>query len=249
MARLLHYICVMLKNLRHISILFVLLMGVLGNVFASNLVHDASKICVEKSAVGCESIKAWEALASSNLDDAYRRNIDYLDNISKHSTRTGKSADEIVTIAKNNENGPEQFLDELEDTPASGHWDLDPFQRGKNIEDDLLQNLPEPYKTIDRYDNGLITSIKSLDLNAKSYQNSTKLMSRIKKYIDDLADFQGFSMGGWDIGNVPNGLPINARKLDLAIPNAGSSAQVQVIDEMIAYAASKNITLNKIIFP
>lgn len=74
-------------------------------------------------------------------------------------------------------------------------------------------------------------------------------MSRIKKYIDDLADFQGFSMGGWDIGNVPNGLPINARKLDLAIPNAGSSAQVQVIDEMIAYAASKNITLNKIIFP
>ena len=239
----------MLKNLRHISILFVLLMGVLGNVFASNLVHDASKICVEKSAVGCESIKAWEALASSNLDDAYRRNIDYLDNISKHSTRTGKSADEIVTIAKNNENGPEQFLDELEDTPASGHWDLDPFQRGKNIEDDLLQNLPEPYKTIDRYDNGLITSIKSLDLNAKSYQNSTKLMSRIKKYIDDLADFQGFSMGGWDIGNVPNGLPINARKLDLAIPNAGSSAQVQVIDEMIAYAASKNITLNKIIFP
>ena len=56
-------------------------------------------------------------------------------------------------------------------------------------------------------------------------------------------------MGGWDIGNVPNGLPINARKLDLAIPNAGSSAQVQVIDEMIAYAASKNITLNKIIFP
>ncbi len=78
MARLLHYICVMLKNLRHISILFVLLMGVLGNVFASNLVHDASKICVEKSAVGCESIKAWEAMISK----AYRTDISLLQRMS-----------------------------------------------------------------------------------------------------------------------------------------------------------------------
>jgi hypothetical protein len=244
------------NKIKNIQILFVLLMGVLSNGYANVVVHspvpqggNASKISIEKGAEGQCFLKAWEALAKSNLDDAFRRNADYLENISKHSTSTGKSADEIVTIAKNNKNGPEQFLDELENTPASGHWDLDPFQRGRNIEKDLGQNLPEPFKTIDRYDNGTITSIKSLDVNAKTYQNATKLRSRIKKYVDDLSDFQGFSMGGWDIGNVSNGLPITVRKLDLAISNAGSPTQAQVIDEMITYAASKNINLNKIIFP
>jgi hypothetical protein len=110
----------MLFKIRHLAIFFVLLIGVLSNTFAINYWHDGSKISIEKRAVGSKSGKEWKGLAKSNLYEAFRINIDYLDNISKHSTRTGKSADEIVTIAKNNENGAEQFLDELENTPSSG---------------------------------------------------------------------------------------------------------------------------------
>ena len=90
----------MLKNLRHISILFVLLMGVLGNVFASNLVHDASKICVEKSAVGCESIKAWEKLLKqgSSVSDILRKDIKTLEWFAKHGDNIPKSvADDLLT--------------------------------------------------------------------------------------------------------------------------------------------------------
>lgn len=37
---------------RHIVILFVLLTGVLSNGFALNIGHDASKISIEKRAIG-----------------------------------------------------------------------------------------------------------------------------------------------------------------------------------------------------
>jgi len=47
----------MYKLLKNIAFIFVLLAGVRSNVFASNLVHDSSKISVEKSAVGYNSIK------------------------------------------------------------------------------------------------------------------------------------------------------------------------------------------------
>lgn len=79
-------------------------------------------------AVGTDKVKAWKSFLDGGIDDAIRTNTTYLDNVSNFSTRTGKSTDEIVSTGKNNENGIEQFLDELEDTPASGHWDLDPFK-------------------------------------------------------------------------------------------------------------------------
>lgn len=41
----------MIKQIRHISLLFVLLIGILVNVFARNLVQDASKISVENRIV------------------------------------------------------------------------------------------------------------------------------------------------------------------------------------------------------
>ena len=56
-------------------------------------------------------------------------------------------------------------------------------------------------------------------------------------------------MGGWDIGNVSGGLPINSKRLDLAIPHSGTPTQVAAFNDMITYAASKNVNLNIIIFP
>ncbi len=52
----------MLNKFKRISLLFILLIGVLGNVFASAAVDDGAKISAEKRSVGAESIKAWEAL-------------------------------------------------------------------------------------------------------------------------------------------------------------------------------------------
>lgn len=48
----------MKQKFKNLALLFVLLIGVLGNVFAGNLEHDATKLSIVKSAVGFESIKA-----------------------------------------------------------------------------------------------------------------------------------------------------------------------------------------------
>jgi hypothetical protein len=194
-------------------------------------------------------VDSWRALNNIGVDDVIRKNPDYLKNIDDYAKRSGKNADEVAGLAKNNKNGVEQFLDELENTPSSGHWDKNPFQRGKDIEDILGQNLPETFKTIDKFDNGIATSIKSLDVDAKTYQNISKLKSRLTKYVDELDGFTGYSLEGINIGNVSNGAPITAKRVELAIPKNGTSAQMQAINDVVNYANQKGITLITIIVP
>lgn len=55
----------MIKNLRHIALLFVFLLGVLGNVFASDLVHDGFQKSDIKVAVGSEVVRAWESITDA----------------------------------------------------------------------------------------------------------------------------------------------------------------------------------------
>lgn len=184
-------------------------------------------------------VDAWEVLDNIGADDAIRKNPGYLKNVDDYAKRSGKSADEVADLAKNNENGIEQFLDELEDTPSSGHWDKNPFQRGRDIEDELGQNLPETFKTIDKYDDvtGEVTSIKSLDLDAKSYQSSSKLKSRLNKYMKELEGFDGYQLEGVEVGDLEN--PINSKTLEIALPRSATGAQSNVINEIISEGAKK----------
>lgn len=88
-------------------LLLVLFTGVLNNAFANATVHDASKISIEKSAVGSDVIKAWEGLINF---PTLRKNIDWLTRSSKWIdegaefvttngvTKLKKGADEILEI-------------------------------------------------------------------------------------------------------------------------------------------------------
>src|SRR5271169_6768422 len=70
-------------------------------------------------------------------------------------------------------------------------WDLNPFQRGREIEQAIGTNLPSNFPTIDRFENGVATSIKSLDLEAPTYQSVSTLSRTLTNYIDKVADFAG----------------------------------------------------------
>ena len=75
---------------------------------------------------------------------------------------------------------------------------------------------------IDNFTNGIATSIKSIDLNAATYQDPARLTYRLAKYINDVAEYDG---GEWDNKTV---LPdqIIGRVVSLAIPK-GSMTKVQ----------------------
>jgi hypothetical protein len=125
-------------------------------------------------------------------------------------------------------------------TVASRVWDLAPFARGQQIEQMLGGNLPRSFPVIDRFDRatGVATSIKSIDLNAATYQNAATLTSRLNGYVNSVAGFNGANLAGFDI----RASQITARQLQLAIPSGGiSAAQQAAINAAVLRARSMGV--------
>jgi hypothetical protein len=119
-------------------------------------------------------------------------------------------------------------------------WSLKWSERGLEIEAQLGGNLPRSFPTIDKFDNGVATSIKSVDLSAPTYQNTSALASKLRGYVDKVAGFKGAS---WD-GTVIRARDVATRALDVAIqPGVASSDQLAVLDQLKQYAASKGVQL------
>ena len=104
-----------------------------------------------------------------------------------------------------------------------GVWDLPPIARGNAIEQLVGANLPRTFPTIDVFENGVATSIKSIDLTAASCQDADVLTSRVNGYIDRLASFQGGKLGEF---NIQENM-VNSRVLMLVIKPGGAAAEQQ----------------------
>jgi RHS repeat-associated protein len=120
-------------------------------------------------------------------------------------------------------------------------WKMDNLTRGKIIESAIgrspqrVQNFP----TIDRFENGIATSIKSIDLTAKSYQSVETLTRTVQGYINALANWQGARWGGVTI----QANQIAGRELILAIPPNASQAQLQSLQQLQQWALDQGVTL------
>jgi len=116
---------------------------------------------------------------------------------------------------------------------------LGPVVRGQTIE--ILRGASQAFQrfpVIDKFNfsQGIATSIKSLDVFAKSYQNMNALASRLTGFVDKLASFSGGQAPGVQIraGQVA------ARVLEVIIPKGQlSPQQVQVLWRVLDYAKRK----------
>jgi hypothetical protein len=121
---------------------------------------------------------------------------------------------------------------------ASDAWKLGWAARGQYF-DALLRDgsLPPGFRTIDNFTNGIATSIKSIDLNAATYQDFTRLSNRINQYIDELAEYEG---------GVLSGIPVESsdivgRALNLVVPKGSMTAtQARAIEAARARAINTN---------
>lgn len=107
-------------------------------------------------------------------------------------------------------------------SPAEA-WKWGWARRGLYFDNALRDgSLPPNFPMIDNFTNGIAASIKSIDLNAATYQDAARLTNRLNRYIDDLSDYDG---GRYAAKSV---LPeeITARELSLAIPK-GSVTEIQ----------------------
>ena len=105
---------------------------------------------------------------------------------------------------------------------AENPWKMGWAKRGDYFSEQLGANLPRTFKVIDRWENGVATSIKSIDLNAATYQDGKRLTYRLNDYIGKLASYAGSEMGDIRITSEA----ITGRELSIAIPK-GSMTAVQ----------------------
>jgi filamentous hemagglutinin len=126
-------------------------------------------------------------------------------------------------------------------------WEIPPTARGRTIEAALGAHLPSNFPVIDLFQpaTGAATSIKSIDLGATTYQNTAALYGRLSRYIGDLAEFTGYAYTGVRIlGNQ-----IRSRTLIIAVPNAGTAPQQQVIRKIIQVGIQRGVVVKVIPFP
>jgi hypothetical protein len=116
-------------------------------------------------------------------------------------------------------------------------WKLRWDKRGRYFEDRLGRTLHRNFETIDKIPDGIATSIKSIDLRAATYQNTSRLTSRLRTYVDEVSEFIGGETGT-DVVKLSD---IKGRALSLAIPKGSmTAAQREAIEAVRAWARMKN---------
>lgn len=128
--------------------------------------------------------------------------------------------------------------------PAAGEasqstvWGLGPGDRGELLEQLYGQNLPQNMPSIDNFEEGMATSIKSVDLRAPSYQSASALNRALTGYVDAVSSYDGTGPKGWGGFVIRSGATLG-RSLILIVPTGASAAQQRVIDQTVTYGTSK----------
>jgi hypothetical protein len=120
-------------------------------------------------------------------------------------------------------------------------WKLRWKERGKAIDKIFRRGkLHELSRTIDDFVDGVAISNKSVDLNAATYQNFGRLLSRVSRDLKKLEGYSGTDWGGDKIVSSE----IRGRVLRLIIPR-GSMTPVQreAIEAASRIARSKRLRL------
>jgi RHS repeat-associated protein len=120
-------------------------------------------------------------------------------------------------------------------------WELAPVSRGFTIEGLLGGNLPKAFPVIDKFADGIATSIKSIDLTAETYSKGNNLLNTLKGYVNKLDDFTQGSRDGVRITSNQ----ITSKVLEVAIqPGKASLSQWEQIGKAMQYAKNNGIGFN-----
>jgi hypothetical protein len=123
-------------------------------------------------------------------------------------------------------------------------WKLGWAARGAYINEQLGANLPSNFPVLDVWFDGAVTSIKSIDLTAATYQDATRLTYRLNNYIDQLALFEGDELAGY----ILRASDIERRVLNLAVPKGSMTAAQRTAIEA-AQLRAEGLGVNFVLTP
>lgn len=130
--------------------------------------------------------------------------------------------------------------------PADSVWLKPPVTRGQIIEKNLGHNTPPNCPVIDKLFDQTATSIKSLDLNAVTYQNPSQLKSVLKGYVNKMI---GYEKGMVGTEEIKYGKDFTKKALDVAVPHSGNLSQQSIIKEIVDYGNLNSVQVNIIVYP
>jgi RHS repeat-associated protein len=137
-----------------------------------------------------------------------------------------------------NTTGGRAFLSGLGNSSKSV-WGMNALERGLVIEKGLGGNLPRNFPVIDKLENGVATSIKSLDLTAQSYQKGGAVLSRLKGYINTLSNFSRGELSGVV---AEQGVNFTSKTLEVAVqPGKATLSQWEQIGRAMEYAKNQGV--------
>ena len=118
-------------------------------------------------------------------------------------------------------------------------WGMNALERGLVIEKGLGGNLPKNFPVIDKLENGVATSIKSIDVTAKSYNTGNGLFNTLKGYVNTLNSFTRGELSGVV---AEQGVNFTSKTLEVAIqPGKASLNQWEQIAKAMEYAKNQGI--------
>jgi hypothetical protein len=121
-------------------------------------------------------------------------------------------------------------------------WDRPLWERGRLLHRIFGENLPPNHPVVDKQVSGTVTSIKSLDLGAQTYQSAAALTRKVQGYIDKVAAFRKSYLIQPEM--------IQARELLLIVPErAGTAAQMSALEGLHSYAQEMGVILSIVQFP
>lgn len=113
-------------------------------------------------------------------------------------------------------------------------WRIRPFDRGYIIEAIRAGNLPYAFRTFDRVDGSVATSVKSMDLSAATYADSPAAVERtLNRYLDSVTSFESATRQGVRV----DADLLESRNLEVIIPKGSATPEHQAaIDATIERA-------------
>ena len=111
---------------------------------------------------------------------------------------------------------------------------------GEKIDEIMGNNLGRTFKTFDNFDKntGIATSVKSINLDAKTYQSGSGLSSKIKNDIGATLDFKEYKLNE----NYLNSSNINGRVVNIVVDDRPlNQSQIENFKKAIDYGKLNNV--------
>ncbi len=147
-------------------------------------------------------------------------------------------------VAKAWAGGDDPPVTEAVSDEQEGIWSLDNFTRGKKFREIYGANLPSSFPVIAAFVDDTAVMIKSMDITAKSYADSSAVTVTITGYFKELSKYEGQEepWGSNKITILKH--DIKRKKLILVIPQNEISAEVQQeLESCRTKAAATGVTL------